>query len=142
MRNLTFAILTVLSACGPAAAPPDGPTPGTSPDAEPALEPSSSPGDPPSSPAETEWPCASDADCVLATRASLGCCDPCPTVEAMSVAQQDEVADLCGLHHGGETCPAMSPLECPEEDPAPPRAACRHGSCRAEQAPGRSAAPP
>jgi hypothetical protein len=137
MRNFTIAILTSVLACTPSAAPPPAepspaepsavePTPVEPAPVEPApivVEPGPPPGDP-------EWPCATDAACVLATRASLGCCDPCPIVEAMSVAQRDEIANLCGLHNGGERCPPMEPFDCPPEESIPSGPVCRDGVCR------------
>jgi hypothetical protein len=74
--------------------------------------------------------CASDADCALLTRASLGCCDPCPEPEAMSAARREEIEGLCGLHNGGETCPPDLDGRCEPFDPLAWRAACVAGQCR------------
>gem|GEM_PF-3089756 len=147
MRRTGVVLAILVLACGPAAAPeaprPRGPA-GVSPA---AAEPSAPAGStsppagvgsaatfsgpaPPSGPGVSESDCVSDADCLLATRASLGCCDPCPGVEAMTPGRRDEIARLCGLAQGGETCPRTeTPVECVSDDPALWRAACVEGRC-------------
>jgi hypothetical protein len=138
MRTIVSVILASLLACTPTNAPPPAePSPapphpaGPSPDDVSPVDPTPvqpAPVEPAPVAGDPEWPCTTDSDCVLATRGSLGCCDPCPTVEPMSLAQRDELAHLCGLDRGGETCPPMEPFECGEE-PALSHAVCRDGVC-------------
>lgn len=145
MRRPTAILATFVLACGPSA-PPDAPRqPPAAADAaveppappEPTSEPpSDSDAEPPPpepvpmlAPSDPEWPCAADADCVLVTRESLGCCSPSAPLEAMSLAERDHVAELCGLHQGGERCAELATERCAAEDPAPWRAACVDSRC-------------
>jgi hypothetical protein len=146
MRRTTAILATSLMlACGPSAAPdapreppaaadavaepPAPPEPISAPPSDSDAEPPPLEPEPMLAPSEPEWPCAADADCVLATRESLGCCSPSAQLEAMSLSERDHIADLCGLHHGGERCPEMATVRCAADDPAAWRAACVDSRC-------------
>jgi hypothetical protein len=88
---------------------------------------------PPEPPREETGRCRVDADCVVTSRASLGCCAPCSRPQAMSKAKAEEIARLCGLHQGGETCPReVRGEKCPDVAAVPEnaRAVCVDGACK------------
>ncbi len=88
---------------------------------------------PPEPPRDDGGVCRVDADCVIASRASLGCCAPCSRPQAMSKAKAEEIARLCGLHHGGETCAReVREEKCPEAAAVPEDASavCVQGVCK------------
>ena len=98
-----------------------------------AACPSRPPASPVASPAKSVSPaerCAADADCHLVDRVSLGCCAGCPGhLTAMTTARSKEIAHLCGLDNGGETCPSDVDWHCEAYDPEAWRAACVDGRC-------------
>ena len=124
----TFLLTLALAACAPSPRPN---TVATHPGADPPDAPVPTP-TPPVAQRSANTICHASSECLLLSRESLGCCSRCPILVAMTHAERDATARLCGLHNGGERCPHVEEAEraaCTPENADQWRAVCRAGSC-------------